>query len=133
MNATGLSIGQIALAALMDIAFAFAIGSALLERWLAFEGKLAHAAWQRAHASLAAATFALVLADALWLVYESASMSGVGLVLGLGAVPTVIAQTHVGHAWCVAFGGAVLALATTLSGRGGREIPARFSTFQTVE
>lgn len=127
MNVTGLSIGQVALAALMDIAFAFAIGSALLERWLAFEGQLARAAWQRAHASLVAATFALVLADALWLIYESASMSGVGLVLGLGTVPTVIGQTQVGHAWCMAFGGAVLALATTLAGRGGRANQAVFA------
>lgn len=120
MNVTGLSIGQVALAALMDIAFACAIGSALLERWLALEGQPARAALHRAHSSLVAAAFALVLADALWLVYESASMSGVGLMVGIGAVPTVIGETHVGHAWAIAFGGAVLALAAALGSRGGR-------------
>lgn len=76
MNMTGLTIGQVALAALVDIAFALAIGSALLERWLALEGQLARVARQRARASLVAACFALVLADVLWLLYESASMSG---------------------------------------------------------
>lgn len=126
MNAMGLSIGQVALAALMDIAFAFAIGSALLERWLSFEGQLTRAAWHRAHASLAAATFALALSDALWLVYQSASMSGLGLVMALGAVPTVIGQTHVGQAWCVAFAGAILAMAAALASRGGRGGQATF-------
>ncbi|HEX7682749.1 MAG TPA: CopD family protein [Trinickia sp.] len=120
MNAMGLSIGQVALAALMDIAFAVAIGSALLERWLAFEGQPTRIAWQRARASLVAASFALVLADALWLLYQSASMSGVGLPMAVGAVPTVIAQSHVGHAWCVAFGGAIVALIAALASRGGR-------------
>lgn len=126
MNVTGLSIGQVALAALMNIALAFAIGSALLERWLVLEGQPARPAWQRAQSSLVAATFALVLADVLWLVYESASMSGVGLAMGLGAVPTVLGQTHVGHAWCLAFGGALLALGAALIGRGGRAAQAVF-------
>ncbi|CAB3694754.1 copper resistance D family protein [Trinickia soli] len=120
MNVTGISIGQVALAALMNIAFAFTIGSALLERWLAFEGQTARDAWQRAHASLVAATFALVLSDILWLLYEAASMSGLSLAMALGAVPTVIAQTQVGHGWCVALGGALLALAAALASRGGR-------------
>ncbi|RDV00148.1 copper resistance D family protein [Trinickia dinghuensis] len=120
MNATGLTIGQVALAALMDVAFAFAIGSVLLERWLALEGQLARVAWQRARASLVAASFALVLADALWLLYEAASVSGLSLVPAIGVIPTVLGQTQVGHAWCIAFGGAVLALATALGSRGGR-------------
>lgn len=120
MNATGLSIGQVALAALMDIALAFAIGSALLERWLSFEGQLARAAWQRARSSLVAATFALVLSDLLWLLYQSASMSGVGLGMALGAVPTVIGHTQVGHGWAIAFAGALLAWVCALAGRGGR-------------
>lgn len=126
MNVTGLSIGQIALAALMNIAFAFAIGSALLVRWLALEGQPARAASLRAHSSLVAATFALVLSDALWLLYQSASMTGVGLAMGLGALPTVLGQSHVGHAWCVAFGGALLALGTALVGRGGRAAESVF-------
>ncbi|MGN6669132.1 MAG: copper resistance D family protein [Trinickia sp.] len=126
MNAMGLTIGQVALAALMDVAYAFAIGSALLERWLALEGQPARVAWHRARASLVAASFALVLADALWLVYEAASMSGLALLPAIGMIPTVIVQTHAGHAWCIAFAGAVLALATALAGRGGRIGEAAF-------
>ena len=120
MNATGLTIGQVALAALMDVAYAFAIGAALLERWLAFEGQVARVAWQRARASLVAASFALVLADCLWLVYEAASMSGLALMPAIRAIPTVLERTQAGHAWCIAFGGAVLAFATALGSRGGR-------------
>lgn len=127
MNAMGITIGQVALAALMDVAYAFAIGSALLERWLAFEGQLARVAWQRARASLVAASFALVLADALWLVYGAASMSGLALMPAIGAIPAVIGQTQAGHAWCIAFGGAVLALATALASRGGRAGQATFA------
>lgn len=127
MNAMGITIGQVALAALMDVAYAFAIGSALLERWLALEGQPARAAWQRARASLVAASFALVLADALWLIYEAASMSGLALMPAIGAIPTVIAQTQAGHAWCIAFGGAVLALAAALASRGGRAGQATFA------
>jgi putative copper resistance protein D len=126
MNATGLTIGQVALAALMDVAFAFAIGSVLLERWLAFEGQPALVAWQRARASFVTATFALVLADALWLVYQAASMSALPLIHAIGAIPTVLGQTHVGRAWCITFGGAVLALATALTSRGGRAGQAAF-------
>ncbi|PMS21316.1 copper resistance protein CopD [Trinickia dabaoshanensis] len=120
MNMTGLSLGQVALAALMDIAYAFAIGSALLERWLALEGQPARAALERARASLVAACFALVLADGLWLVYQSAEMSGLPLLPALGKIPVVLGATQIGHAWCVAFGGALLALAAALTGRGGR-------------
>lgn len=120
MNATGLTIGQVALAALMDIAFALAIGSALLERWLALEGQLARVAWQRARASLVAACFALVLADGLWLLYEAAAMSGLALMPAIGTIPTVLGQTQVGQGWCVAFGGALFAWATALASRGGR-------------
>ncbi len=127
MNAMGITIGQVALAALMDVAYAFAIGSALLERWLAFEGQLARVAWQRARASLVAASFALVLADALWLIYGAASMSGLALMPAIGAIPAVIGQTQAGHAWCIAFGGAVLALATALASRGGRAGQATFA------
>jgi putative copper resistance protein D len=81
---------------------------------------VARLAWQRARASLVAASFALVLADGLWLVYEAASMSGLALMSAIGAIPTVLERTQVGHAWCIAFGGAVLAFATALASRGGR-------------
>ena len=132
MNVTGLTIGQVALAALMDIAFALAIGSALLERWLAVEGQVARVACQRARASLIAACLALVLADALWLLYESATMSGLALLPAIGTIPTVLGQTHVGYAWSVAFAGAVLALATALSSRGGRTGQAVFGLAAVV-
>ncbi len=123
---TGLSVGQVALAALMNITYAFAIGSTLLERWLAFEGQFARLAWQRARASLVAASFALVLSDVLWLLYQSASMSGLSLVRAIPEIPIVLGQTQVGHAWCVAFGGAILMLATALASRGGRAGQAVF-------
>ncbi|MGU7772343.1 copper resistance D family protein [Burkholderia sp. MR1-5-21] len=113
MRIDSLWIGQVALAALMDAAFAMAVGSALLKGWLAKDGARpviapSHPAWLRAQHSLATAAAALVLADLGWLVYEAATMSGAGLGGAFGAIPTVLAQTHVGFAWCVAFGGAVL-------------------------
>jgi putative copper resistance protein D len=124
MRLDGLLIGQVAMAALMNVAFAFAIGSAVLDAWLAKEGASAtlapsHAAWLRARRSRVAAAVVLVLADAGWLVYQTASMSGVGLPDAFGIVPTVLAQTHIGYAWSVAFGGAVLLLLSSLIGRGG--------------
>lgn len=125
MNVDGLLIGQAALAALMNVAFAFALGSATLAHWLGLDGAQApaaasHAAWSRARASVVAAAFALVLADGGWLLYQAASMSGSDLFGALAVLPDVIGQTHVGHAWAVAFGGAALMLLTALLHRGGR-------------
>ncbi|KVM89143.1 CopD family protein [Burkholderia stagnalis] len=120
MRVDSLWIGQVALAALMDAAFAMAVGSALLKGWLAKDGARpviapSHPAWLRAQHSLAAAAAVLVLADLGWLVYEAAAMSGAGLGGAFGAIPTVLAQTHTGFAWSVAFGGAlVLAVAALL-------------------
>jgi copper resistance protein D len=124
MRLDGLWIGQVAMAALMNVAFAFAIGSALLDAWLAKEGGRAiaapsHHAWLRAQRSLVAAAIVLVLTDAGWLVYQAASMSGSNLASAFGVVPTVLTQTHVGYAWSVAFGGAVLLLLAALFGRNG--------------
>lgn len=125
MNVAGLMMGQVALAALVHVAFAFAIGSTLFERWLGLDGALvpnapSHAAWHRAHSSLIAAAFALVLAEGGWLLYEAASMTGAGFSGGLAALPDVIGTTHVGHAWCLAFGGAAWLLVAALLYRGGR-------------
>ncbi|MEA3119777.1 MAG: copper resistance protein [Paraburkholderia sp.] len=125
MNMDGLQIGQDALAALMNAAFAFAVGSALFSRWLAFDGAQrsnapAHAAWNRARSSLVVAALVLVLADGGWLIYEGASMAGTGLMGGVAVLPDVLAKTHVGHAWCVAFGGAALLLIAACTSRGGR-------------
>ena len=125
MNASGLLIGQVALTALVHVAFAFAIGSTLFERWLAADGALArtapsHAAWHRARASLMAAAFALVLAEGGWLLYEAGAMTGAGVAGGLAALPDVVGTTHVGHAWCVAFAGAAWLLMAALLSRGGR-------------
>jgi putative copper resistance protein D len=61
----------------------------------------------------------LVLADVVWLLYQSASMGGVGLPEAIGIVPTVLSQTHVGYAWSLAFGGAVVLLLTSLAGHQG--------------
>lgn len=118
MSVDGLWIGQVAMAALMNVAFAFALGSALLAAWLADAARTpaspARPAAQRAQRSMVAAASVLVLADLGWLWYQGASMSGSALSDGLDAVPTVLAQTQVGHGWSVAFAGAVVLLLTSL-------------------
>ncbi|KFG92642.1 copper resistance protein CopD [Burkholderia paludis] len=113
MKFDSLWIGQVALAALMDAAFAMAVGSALLKAWLGKDGARpavapSHPAWLRAQHSLVAAALALVLADLGWLLYEAAAMSGAGLGGGFAAIPVMLMQTHTGFAWSVAFGGAVV-------------------------
>ncbi|QYD68591.1 CopD family protein [Paraburkholderia edwinii] len=123
MTMSGLWIGQVALAALMNVAFAFAVGAALLAAWLAKDAQAkvapARPAWLRAQRSMQTAAIVLVLADLGWLLYASASMGGVSLPAALGVVPTVLAQTHAGYAWAVAFGGAVLLLLTSLASHAG--------------
>ncbi|MGF6775715.1 CopD family protein [Paraburkholderia sp. GAS334] len=123
MSIDGLWIGQVAMAALMNIAFAFAVGSALLAAWLAKDGVQtvapARPALLRAQRSLVMGAVVLVLADLGWLVYQSATMSGVGLPEALGVVPSVLTQTHVGFAWSLAFGGAVVLLFTSLASHHG--------------
>ncbi|MDQ7975720.1 CopD family protein [Paraburkholderia sp. SARCC-3016] len=123
MTMSGLWIGQVALAALMNVAFAFAVGTALLAAWLAKDAQAkvapARPAWLRAQRSMQTAAIVLVLADLGWLLYASAAMGGVSLPAALGVVPTVLAQTHAGYAWLVAFGGAVLLLLTSLAGHDG--------------
>lgn len=122
MRPDGLWIGQVAMAALMNVAFAFALGSALLGAWLEKDARTAVAparpAWLRAQRSMRAATIVLLLADLGWLWYEAASMSGSALPAAFGVIPTVLVQTHVGHAWGVAFAGAVLLLLTALADHG---------------
>jgi putative copper resistance protein D len=123
MNVDALWIGQVAMASLMNIAFAFAVGSALLAAWLAKDGgqKVAPArpALLRAQRSLVTAAVVLVLADLGWLIYQSATMSGVGLPEAVGVVPSVLTQTHVGFAWSVAFGGALVLLLTSVASHEG--------------
>src|SRR6201996_5430129 len=123
MRVDGLWIGQVAMAALMNVAFAFAVGAALLSAWLAKDAQAkvapARPAWLRAQRSMQTAAIVLVLADLGWLLYASASMGGVSLAAALGVVPTVLTQTHAGYAWLVAFGGAVLLLLTSLASDAG--------------
>ena len=119
MRADGLWIGQVAMAALMDVAFAFAVGSALLGAWLARDAQVAVAparpAWLRAQRSTSIAALVLVLTDLAWLLYETASMAGVPLSGAFAELPTVLTQTHIGFGWCVAFGGALVLLLESLS------------------
>ncbi|NIF52574.1 CopD family protein [Burkholderia sp. Ax-1724] len=119
MSFDGLWIGQVAMAALMNVSFAFAVGSALLAAWLARDARQgtspARPGWLRAQRSMRAAAIVLVLADLGWLLYQTASMSGVALPAAFGVVPTVLAQTHVGRGWSVAFCGALVLLGTALS------------------
>lgn len=114
MKADWLWIGQVAMAALVNVAYAFALGSAFYGAWLDKDGRTAVAparlAWLRAQRSLRAAACALVAALAMWLLYEGASISGSSLPGAFGVLGTVLAQTHVGHAWAVAFAGALVLL-----------------------
>jgi copper resistance protein D len=121
MSLHGLWIGQVAMAALMNIAFAFAVGSALLGAWLAPDAQAnvapARPAWLRARRSMLAASVVLVLADVGWLLYQAVAISGGTLQDAFGVVPAVLAQTHVGYAWSVAFCGGLVLLLTALAGR----------------
>ena len=123
MSMDGLWIGQVAMAALMNVAFAFAVGSALLSAWLAKDAQSkinpARPAWLRAQRSMLTATVVLVLADLGWLLYQAASMSGVALPAAIGVVPTVLTQTHVGYGWSVAFAGALVLLGTAMASHTG--------------
>ncbi|CAG9270711.1 CopD family protein [Paraburkholderia unamae] len=114
MKADWLWIGQVAMATLVNIAYAFALGSAFFGAWLDKDGRTAVAparlAWLRAQRSLRASAFVLVAALLMWMLYESASISGEPLPGAFGVVGTVLAQTHVGHAWSVAFLGALVLL-----------------------
>ncbi|KXU90390.1 copper resistance protein CopD [Paraburkholderia monticola] len=119
MSFDGLWIGQVAMAALMNVAFGFAVGSALLGAWLAKDAQLgtspARPGWMRAQRSMVAATSVLVLADLGWLLYQAATMGGVALPAAFGVIPTVLTRTHVGYGWSVAFGGALVLFGTALS------------------
>ena len=122
MKPDWLWIGQVAMAALVNVAYAFALGSALYGAWLESVGRSpvspAHAAWLRAQRSLRAAAIVLVAALAVWLLYESASISGEPLPDAFGVISTVLTQTHVGLAWSVTFGGAVVLLVTAFRATG---------------
>ncbi|WP_345811654.1 CopD family protein [Paraburkholderia sp. PREW-6R] len=123
MSFDGLWFGQVAMAALMNVAFAFAVGSALLGAWLARDAQAkvspARPAWARAQRAMLTATVVLVLADLGWLLYQAASMSGVTLPAAIGVVPTVLTQTHVGRGWAIAFAGALLLLGTAMTSQTG--------------
>lgn len=123
MSIDGLWIGQVAMAALMNVAFAFAVGSALLGAWLAKDAQQkispARPAWLRAQRSMLTAIVVLVLADLGWLLYQAASMSGVALPAAIGVVPTVLTQTHVGYGWSLAFAGALVLLGTAMASHTG--------------
>ncbi|TAM03276.1 MAG: copper resistance protein CopD [Paraburkholderia sp.] len=123
MKPDWLWIGQVAMAALINVAYAFTVGSALYGAWLEREGHRpvspAHAAWLRAQRSLRAGAIVLVIALAMWLLYESASMSGEPLPAAFGVVSTVLTQTHVGQAWGVAAGGALVLAVTAFLRPGG--------------
>jgi putative copper resistance protein D len=114
MKADWLWIGQVAMAALVNVAYAFALGSAFYGAWLDKDGRTpvapARLAWLRAQRSLRASAFVLVAALLMWMLYESASISGEPLPGAFGVVGTVLSQTHVGHAWSVALVGSLVLL-----------------------
>jgi len=122
MKPDWLWIGQVAMAALVNMSFAFAVGSALFAAWLTpgARGPVtpASAAWLRAQRSMRIAGFVLVLSLAVWLLYESAEISGSTLPKAFGVVPTVLLHTHVGRAWSVAFVAALVLLVAAFVGGG---------------
>jgi len=122
MKPDWLWLGQVAMAALVNVSFAFAVGATLYAAWLrpATLGPVtpASAAWLRAQRSVRTAAFVLVLSLVVWLLYESAAMSGSTLPHAFGVVPTVLSQTHVGLAWTVAFAAAVVLLVTAFFSGG---------------
>ena len=127
MNADWLSIGQVAMAAIVNMAYAFALGSAFYGAWLDKDGRTpvapARLAWLRAQRSLRASAFVLVVALVMWMLYESASVSGESLPSAFGVVSTVLSQTHVGCAFATASvardGVLWLALVAIAAGRAG--------------
>ncbi|WP_233864475.1 CopD family protein [Paraburkholderia adhaesiva] len=122
MKPDWLWFGQVAMATIVNVAYAFALGSALFGAWLEKDGRTpiapAYAAWLRAQRSLRAAAIVFVIALAMWLLYESASISGERLPAAFDVVSTVLTQTHVGLAWSVAFGGALVLLALAFAAQG---------------
>ncbi|WP_246795913.1 CopD family protein [Burkholderia perseverans] len=131
MKFDSLWTGQVAMAALAQIAFAMVVGSLLFGAWLGAEGgrakvSPAHPAWRRARGSLSVAALVFVLAELGWIVYEAAAMSGAGLGGAFGALSTVLADTHVGHAWSLLALGAVMLLVLALlrpAGAAGDALP----------
>jgi putative copper resistance protein D len=122
MKPDWLWIGQVAMATIVNVAYAFALGSALYGAWLEKDGRSpvspAYPAWLRAQRSLRAAAIVFVIALAMWLLYESAAISGERLPGAFGVVSTVLTQTHVGLAWSVAFGGSLVLLVLAFAAHG---------------
>lgn len=122
MKPDWLWIGQVAMATIVNVAYSFALGSALYGAWLEKDGRSpvspAYPAWLRAQRSLRTAAIVFVIALAMWLLYESASMSGERLPAAFGVVSTVLTQTHVGLAWSVGFGGSLVLLVLAFSAPG---------------
>ncbi|MEI6001164.1 CopD family protein [Paraburkholderia bengalensis] len=121
MSIDGLWIGQVSMAALMNVAFAFAVGAALLGAWLANDAQSsiapARPAWLRAQRSMQVSALVLVVADLGWLLYQAAEMAGVRLPAAFGVVPTMLSQTHVGFGWSIAFAGALMLLIVSFAGQ----------------
>lgn len=122
MKADWLWLGQVAMASLVNVSFAFAVGATLFAAWLRPNARgpvtPANVAWLRAQRSVRAAAFVLMLSLGVWLLYESAAISGSRLPNAFGVVPTVLTQTHVGRAWSVAFAAAVVLFVTAFFGAG---------------
>lgn len=122
MKADWLWIGQVAMAALVNVSFAFAVGSMLFAAWLRPDARgpvtPATAAWLRARRAMRAAGFVLLLSLLIWLLYESAEISGNRLQDAFAVVPTVLTQTHVGAAWSVTFAASVVLLVAACFGAG---------------
>jgi len=101
-----------ALGAVADLAFAFALGAALL----GFGGA------ERTR-TLRAALAVLIVAECGYLPLQASVMAGAPLGGAIGAVPLVLTHSHFGVMWSLGMAGAALALVTTAYTKQSTEAP----------
>ncbi|WP_106854860.1 CopD family protein [Caballeronia novacaledonica] len=107
MNDDPLWLAQTAFAALADLAFACALGTLLLNAWLAREQTFAQPGWRRAARGCSIATIALVSCNFACLWLQSAAMSGAPVLEAGASLWLVATGTHAGIGWSVALAGSV--------------------------
>lgn len=95
-------LAQMALGAIADLAFAFALGAALL----GFGGAVRML-------TIRAALTLLIAAQCGYLPLQASVMAGTPLAGAVGAVPLVLAHSHFGAMWGLGMAGVVLAIVAT--------------------
>src|SRR5580698_3683777 len=94
-----LVIGQIALGAIADLAFAMAVGAA----WLGFD-------FTRTRRVIRVALCAWLVAQMLYLPLQAATMSGVALADAWPVMPVVLLHAHFGMMWLIGIAAGIVAL-----------------------